>query len=211
MIYMKSCRNRLIIVLSLVLFSACENLFFPATGAPEKVPALRSTPKGVIDQLVRAYETKRIDLFVELLPKDSRYRFYVAPSFADINKYRLTLDNAVSRYRYVNGIAFYYWTYDDEIRKHKALFDNADQIQFITPPFVDTTSYFFTVDDKGDTTNVEMVVTGGELSVMDITSNIDYRGILERQIFYLERSTADKLWFIRTWFDLSSATTPPPS
>lgn len=190
-------------------FFSCENPFFPPTGKPDKTFSLRSTPEGVLKQLIEAYESKRIDLYEELL-SDS-FQFYVAPTFISSYqaKYDYAYESADTMLSFTTGSKFYYWTKAEEVESHRKLFSNDDgknkEIRFrYAPELTSTRSY-------GDSAYIEMMITGGELLIQLSTTGaviqtVEYTIAIEKQVFLLERDRKDKsLWVIRKWYDLSNA------
>jgi len=194
------------------LFCICRNPFFPPLGIPDKGSPLRATPKGVITQLINSYEQQRLDLFQELLA--SKYRFYVSPSFVSLYNSEgksyvnppeprdtMLHDALIQTYSY-----YYYWTQGVEIQSHTGFFKQAQSIVFTIKPYVNSGDIRYIVDSTGDTTNVEMLMTGGEIdAIFDLGGGtIDEEIIsIENQVFLLERD-AGKLWVIRKWYDFGS-------
>lgn len=188
---------------------SCENPFFPDTGTPQKTFSFRSTPEGVLKQLILSYESKRLDLYKELL-SDS-FQFYVAPSFISsyATKYVYEFEGADPNLTFVSGTKFYYWTKKEEEESHRKLLQDGDgkvkEIRYISSPVVSKIRYK-TIDN--DTVNVEMMITGGEL-LIQLSSMLltrEYLIAIEKQVFWLERDkTDDKLWVIRKWYDMSNA------
>ena len=135
----KCCRGVIVVA---ALFCGCFDPFFPPAGVPLSVGSGRSTPAGVVQQLFRAYETRQINLFMDLFSPAKDFRFYVSPSFqADYAKERggsATLETIDSMFSYVRqtlGITeMYYWTYDDEIELTGNMFTQAEDIIYSLPP-----------------------------------------------------------------------------
>jgi hypothetical protein len=199
--------------LPLALALSCDTLFLPPTGFPEEGPNLRSTPKGTIEHLFRAYEDKRIDLFTELLPKNGTYRFFISPDYSDAYAATHSTDAIIARveeseYAYVRAGSYYYWGHESEIAKHRRLFSMADAIEFTEYPIIDERDFRYRVNEDGDTTHVEVRMTAGELCIgfRDTLYCTQKEG--QMQVFLLEkevdRRTGDRLWVIRDWFDLNS-------
>ena len=71
---------RIGLVVIIGVFCLCRNPFFPETGPPvdQRSPQQRSTPQGVVDQLIESYESRRIDMFEELQPTDGSFQFFIA-------------------------------------------------------------------------------------------------------------------------------------
>ena len=189
---------------------SCRNPFLPPTGKPILSHMRREKPIGVIDQLIDSYELKRLDLFEDLLA-DS-FRFYVAQTFESTFKAKYTPDQCEkpdTNMLYVDGaVSYYYWTRPTELQSHRRLFTNDERatktIQFQPPPEITSTRYL--TNEKGDTTNAELRISGGELLITVTTSTLitNYTVSIEKQVFYLEKDP-DNLWVIRKWYDLSSA------
>jgi hypothetical protein len=193
---------------------SCGSLLLPSVGFPEDVPNLRTTPKGTIEYLFRAYEDKRIDLFIELLPKNKNFRFFISPDYS--NEYVATRgpEAAIqtisdSQYHYVRDGNYYYWGHESELAKHRNLFNLADAIEFREYPIIDDERDFrYRVNKDNDTTHVEVRMTSGELCIgfRDTLYCTQKNG--QMQVFLLERevdrTSGEKLWVIRDWFDLNS-------
>jgi hypothetical protein len=196
----------------LTLILSCDSLLLPPTGFPEDGPSLRSTPKGTIEYLFRAYEEKRIDLFTELLPKNGTYRFFISPDYSDAYAATHSTDAVLERieegqYAYVKPGSYYYWGHESELAKHRRLFSMADSIKFIEYPVLDE-HFKYRIDDSNDTAQVEVRTTFGELCIgfRDTLYCTQKEG--QSQVFLLERETdrktGDRLWVIKDWFDLNS-------
>jgi hypothetical protein len=207
------------------LFAAllfCDNPFFPKTGIPPVTSAMRSTPQGVIRQLINAYEARRIDLYTDLFSTAHDFRFYVSPAFA-VDGYTARFgarpcEEVDSMCRYVknniNDECFYYWTYAEEIMGAQNLFQKATDISFVsTPTYADEIRYI--TDDNNDTVNVEVVMRGGTIDIqggvyIDSANQRcvdEYPVDIYEQVFYLERDPQDNsLWVIKKWFDLGTST-----
>jgi hypothetical protein len=200
-----------------LLFLACDNPFFPRTGEPLKVDTGRKTPAGVIDQLYRSYETRQINLFMDLFSPTKDFRFYVSPSFVTdyVNEHgsaNIEIIDSSFSYAYARVLdrKAYYWTYDDEIQIHNNMFSEAVSIQFTqTPQPVDSNSInYFTAPDG--TQYAEVVVRDGMLL---ITAKTPYDRVVDDypvdigvQVYYLERDPRNpSLWVIAKWFDLGTA------
>lgn len=209
-----------------VLMVLCDDPFFPVTGMPPLVKGPRSTPQGLVQQLINAYENRRIDLYMDLFSPAHDFRFYVSPVFA--------ADNSANGYQArfgarpcepvdtmchyvkdnINDSCFNYWTYDEEMQATEGLFQKSTQITFSAPPFF-AGNIRFIVNGGGDTTNVEVVMDGGAIVVdgtpdySDPTQPFAYEYTIEidKQVFYLERDPdSPELWVIQKWFDLGTAT-----
>jgi hypothetical protein len=193
---------------------ACDTLFLPPTGIPEDGPSLRSTPRGTIEYLFRSYENRRIDQFIELLPRNGTYRFFISPDFSDIYASTHSTDALLTNieegeYHYVRSGSYYYWGHDSEIAKHRRLFDMADVIEFTEYPIIDDERNFrYTVTPDGDTTHVELRMTAGELCVGQRDTLFCTSKERMIQVFLLEkeidRRTGNMLWVIKDWFDLDT-------
>jgi hypothetical protein len=196
---------------------ACDNPFLPATGEPLKVDTGRQTPAGVIQQLYTSYETRQINLFMDLFSPTKDFKFYVSPSFQ--TDYAQTsggsnVENIDSSFSYayshvLDGKA-YYWTYNDEIQIHNNMFSNAVDIRFTQMPQpVDTNSIYYFVGPEG-TLYAEVVVRDG---MLQITAKTPYDQVVDDyyvdigvQVFYLEKDPRNpSLWVIAKWFDLGTA------
>jgi hypothetical protein len=147
---------------------ACDNPFFPPTGTPSATVKLRDTPQGVIDQLIISYESRRIDLFNDLLSPSGGYKFYVAKSYQTEyvqggNHAHLldVIDSA--RYHFVPRGDYYYWGYNEEIEKHKRIFSIIHSMRFDPRPVYkpdcapgDTeTCFVYTIEETVETLTVK--------------------------------------------------------
>ena len=96
---------------------ACS--FVPNTGVP--IDTSPDTPLSTIDNLLDAYETRRIHSFEELFLADS-FRFYLSPQLVasgitpEVNVGSEEID---SFFVYVPEGTYSYWSYDDEMRSHR--------------------------------------------------------------------------------------------
>lgn len=199
-------------LLPCLLLISCDLLLFPQTGLPEKALSLRATPQGTIEQLIRAYEDRRIDLFTDLLPDNKTFRFFVSPDYSAAYVASRGPDAMIERvdsqYQYVKAGSYYYWGHETEIAKHRNLFSMAEDIEFTEQPIIDPKDFRYTIDEQGETTHVEVKMTSGELCI-GLSHEIfctDKEG--QMQVFLLEREndrfSDEKLWVIREWFDLNS-------
>jgi len=208
-----------------VLLLLCDNPFFPSTGTPPVVKGPRSTPQGVIHQLINAYENKRIDLYRELFSSARDFRFYVSKVFAEDNspdgykaKFARPCELVDTMCQYIksniNDSCFFYLTYDEEMQAAEGLFQKSTQITYQgSPTFAAQTRYI--VNGNGDTTHVEVVMRGGTITVVGIPDYADpyqpfayeYPIDIQEQVFYLERDPdSPDFWVIQKWFDLGTAT-----
>jgi len=206
----------LLTIAALAMLFACDNPFFPRTGEPLKVDTGRQTPAGVIQQLYRSYETRQINLFMDLFSPKKDFRFYVSPSFQ--TDYALThsdanvenIDSSFSyAYAHVLDKKAYYWTYDDEIHKHNNMFSEAYEIQFTqTPQPVDSNSIMYFTGPDGNQ-YAEVVVRDGMLQLFANTAEVtngEYDIDIGVQAYYMEKDPRDtSLWVIAKWFDLGTA------
>jgi hypothetical protein len=179
---------------------------------PLRTVSLRSTPAGVIDQLVKAYEEQRIDLYTDLFPASGSFRFYVSPQFVSTfqsmpfynDNLREVRDTLL---RYIgNDPYYYYWTQDIEVQAHRNLFSQAISINFSEQPNVNPGDFNYIVNSHGDTTNVEMLMTGGQINIIWSTPENGFEeDVIEvdKQVFFLEKD-AHNLWVIRKWYDFGS-------
>jgi len=211
------------------LYFHCSNPFFPPTGLPPiEGEKLRSTPEGVIEQLVTSYQEKRLSSFRDLLISREGFRFYVESNA--INQLQLNnLREVANNEKIEGGIPFIdsgtnfgYITYDTEIKIHRQLFA-AQSITFITPLRIDSIHYIIeseTVPDSDtsftttyDTTAA--VVRVWEKAQIEIYSEWlkdrqsdkreSFKFTIEKQVFYLVRDPEDpSLWVIAKWFELYS-------
>jgi hypothetical protein len=205
-----SCALSFWMVASAVFFiCSCRDPFFMPTGEPYKTESLRSRPEGVIKQLINSYEQQRIDLYEDLFPQSGLFRFYVSPQFTSTyltRSYANPPESTDVRLQFISANSYYYyWTQNIEIQSHKKLFSQASSIVFSVQPDFDPNRFHYLVNEKGDTTNVEIELLNGTI---DITVTIDgmldqYPVAIDKQVFLLERD-ADNLWVIRKWYDFGS-------
>jgi hypothetical protein len=206
----RRCNPSSVSVFLLCIALSCRNPFFPPTGMPDKVPPLRSTPAGVIKQLIQAYESKDLNLFQDLFPPSKSFQFYVCPTFY-VSSYssrsyvnppepRDTRLQNIGEYSY-----YYYWVQDIEIQSHLKLFKNAESIEFKIKPDVNPGNFRYITNDTGDTVNVEVLMENGEIFIKIKTATYSDESTIaiEKQVFFLERD-ADNLWVIRKWYDFGS-------
>jgi hypothetical protein len=199
-----------------MLLLACNNPFFPETGQPLKVDTGRQTPAGVIQQLYRSYETRQINLFMDLFSPTKDFRFYVSPSFG--TEYSLkygssNIENIDSSFSYaytrVLDRKAYYWTYDEEMQIHNNMFSQTMSIEFDQRPQpVDSNSINYFTGPDG-THYAEVVVMDGILMItkasgVNVVEKFEIK--IGVQAFYLERDPRNpSLWVIAKWFDLGTA------
>jgi hypothetical protein len=195
---------------ALCVLGCCFNPFFPPTGTPDPTPPLRSRPEGVIRQLIQAYEMKRIDLFTDLFPASRSFQFYVSPSFVTTYGSRGYVNPPEPRDTLLHYIVespyYYYWTQELEIQSHRNLFSKAESIEFTVRPSVNPGDFRYLADEKGDTTNVEVLMTNGQITIKVNAGTFteEYTIMIDRQVFFLERDPAG-LWVIRKWYDFGSS------
>lgn len=177
----------------------------PGTGVPVDYHSedQRSTPQGVIEQLIESYESRRIDLFEEILPKDGSFRFFVAPTFHDADKGKYTLkETRDTRLRHIDQSEYYYyWEQVVEVDAHDRLFTQAERIRFELKPVLSDIRKFI---DNGDTA-AEVLLEDGELRIgrwVDADTVELYTVPITKQVFLLEKDE-DDLWVIKKWYDFS--------
>jgi len=203
----------LITLLLIFLFYCSNNPFFPKTGEPLTKNIGRTTPWGTIDQLFRAYETRNINLFMDLFSPAKDFRFYISPSFESdylrtrSNVNRETIDTSLIYIKSRGITQAYYWTYDEEIKIHNNLFSSAIEIGYsVYPQPIDTNNIVYIHTQEG-IKYAEVVVRSGMLLIRVKTewdkTVIDYFVDIGEQVFYLERDPQNpSLWVITKWFDL---------
>jgi hypothetical protein len=196
-------QNLIFIVIIGLLFAYCGSPFLPVTGVPPEQPVdlhMRSTPEGIIKQLIESYETRSIELFTDLFPDDSSFQFFIAPDYfsaIDINKY--DYEERDQRLMHLADNKYYYWTQTREIDKHRRLFDYIDEIEFVSEPTLEVRVF----TDNGERM-AEVLATSGEMEVSDNQGSriVIYRVKIEKQVFLMQKD-ADNLWVIRKWYDFS--------
>ena len=186
-----------------LLFSYCGSPFLPETDVPPEQPVdlhMRSTPEGVITQLIESYETRTIELFTDLFPDDSSFQFFIAPDyFSDIDISKYDSEERDQRLLHLVDNKYYYWTQTREIVNHISLFDRMDEIEFVDKPTLEVRKF----TDNGDSL-AEVLATNGEMEIYDDqgTKIYVYHVKIEKQVF-LMRKEPDNLWVIRKWYDFS--------
>jgi hypothetical protein len=202
-----------------VLSVQCGTPFFPQTGDPPSEVQLRLTPEGVVQQLVNSYESRRFDLFEELLYSEQDFRFYVE---LDPNIYTgLThiqtdrTENVKLNSNYVQNGAYVYLTYSDEVNIHRKLFQNAQDITFDDRLQVVTVEYLRSLNSDSsalDSTNAAYAVVRTDNASIRITADIidaaygDPTHVFPvgKQVFYVKKDS-DGLWRILYWFELDAS------
>jgi len=186
----------------------CKNPFLPPVGDPveERITGQRSTPQGVVDQLIESYETLSIALFRDLMPDDGSFRFFIAPDYFDdyvISMHGETLfESRDERLQFIGQSEYYYyWTQASEIERHTRLFSQIDRIEFVSRPGLESVREF----EYGGDTLAELLVTGGAfMNFRSLPGDTveQYSVSIDRQVFLLGKD-AEKLWIIRKWYDFS--------
>ncbi len=204
--------RRLLPLLAAAMAIGCMcdgNPYAPETGAPVTGTPRRSSPTGVVDQLLSAYENKSLGLFTDLFAEDNSFRFYVSPKLIEAGTSVNTISEQIdSTYEYIPEGTYHYWTYDSEKRSHERLFDQAVSITVAVRPVYEEEDFVYHLSAGGDTVGVEVLMVGGELIVrvpIDATTNHDYPVAIERQVFYLTRDDSNDRWVIRKWFDFGTS------
>ena len=187
-----------------LLLCFCRSPFFPPTGTPPHTPPMRSTPAGVIKQLLLAYANRDYNLYQDLFPADGSFRFYVTPTWtSEITHVSLLSEPADPRLIYTGNYPYYsYWTQSTELASANGLFSNSTYI-VVSPPTVDPGLFHYIIDSVShDTTNVEVLMGEGELDVY--LPDQEPIGIaIEKQVFLLSRDP-NKLWVIKKWYDFGT-------
>jgi hypothetical protein len=195
-------------VAGLVLLLSCTELL-PPTGEPLPTPR---GPTDVIDDLLYAYETRRIDVFISaLIPEnsssspDSVFRFYISPRLSVVTPtVEVKTVEIDSQYAYVPPGSYRYWTRESEVRSAERLFDKADWIEYTIRPLYEESDFVYHYDSLGDTVGVEVLMVGGTMTIQapDATTPNTYSLFevdIERQVFYLIKRAGR--WYIKDWFD----------
>jgi hypothetical protein len=214
----KRINHRLFVMPVYLILLSCFNPFFPPIDNPpgSVTNTLRSTPFGIIQQLVNAYQKQDIDLYRELFSIEQDFRFYVLPEFSSSNIITTCerIDTVLCAYIISNNLrCLNYWTYSEEMKSHTHLFERADQIT-LNCRNIDPSDIRYIVNENRETTNVEVILRGGALTItgkpyFDIEGNAlqDYYEVADigQQVFYLEKDPQNSsLWVIQKWFDLNS-------
>lgn len=198
--------NKKYFLLIYTFFLSCKNPFFPPSGEPQEIhsKSLRDTPQGVIEQLIQSYESRRIDLFKDLLPEDGSFKFFVAPDFFNdyLTKYQKLSETRDERLKLIGQYEYYYyWTQDAEIESHTRLFSQAASIRFIGRPVVENIRKFTNSNDS----LAELLVTGGILEIgryIDVDTIEVFTVNISRQVFLVGKDSK-ALWVILKWYDFS--------
>ncbi|MBN1308705.1 MAG: hypothetical protein JXA18_12350 [Chitinispirillaceae bacterium] len=183
----------------------CGNPFFPPTGMPAEQTSQRATPQGLLDQLIESYETQRIDLFIDLLPDDGSFQFFIAPDFFDEYKikYQQLSEARDVRLQFIGQSEYYYyWTQDMEEERHKRLFSKGTSIEFTEKPTLASVREF----TDGTDTLAELLVAGGKFEYTwypDAYTIEVFIVEIAQQVFLINRDS-ENLWVIRKWYDFSS-------
>jgi hypothetical protein len=192
---------------SLLLLFSCSDIFLPPTGTPLGSSFKRASPEGVVDQLIGAYTSRRIDLIEDLLA-DS-FQFYVAPAFYDYyeQKYSYYDPEAWDTSMAFVSTAlskpyFYYWKRKDELERTKKIFTNTLSSEFRYPPII--SGLVYTISSNNDTVQAELRLSYGVLYLV-LNGREDEYVDVDNQVFLLRKDN-DGLWVIRKWYDLSSET-----
>jgi len=203
-----------------LLTAGCGSPFLPETGVPQREQSFRRTPKGVVQQLVYAYENRRLDLFQDLLYSKSDFRFYVEPDpvilagFHSINTGQT--EDVCLRHSFILDGKYTFLTYNQEIDIHRNLFNEAEQISFYDQALnVDTVQYFLSIDSVDatllpDSSGALYAMARTEATRISIKAQRVFNAYHEethvfpvgRQVFYLKKDD-DGLWRILRWFELA--------
>jgi hypothetical protein len=195
---------------------SCGSPFFPDTGPPNQGQELRETPEGAVGQLVKSYESRRLDLFEELLYSEQDFRFYipddprVLDSLQKISKDRRDYVDLNSDY--VREGNYVYLTYSEELAIHEHLFQQARDIEFVLPLSVINVEYLNSLggsDQVSDSTGAQLaMVRTNNASIRiaaDVVLSVYHEEAHEfpvgKQVFYL-RKDSEGLWRILYWFEL---------
>jgi hypothetical protein len=196
-------------VLACALVAGCELYpFFPATGEPLSRPSHALSPAEVIDQLLTAYQTARIDLYEEIFPSDHSFRFYVSPAMSvGTQSYIASELVDLGDSSWVRRGTYHYWSYDAELRSTQNLFERATIITIDMRPVYDPGDFRYHIQGS-DTVGVEVRMVGGEIGMsipvpdspwITMLTGVD----IQSQVFYLRRYQGE--WKIAKWFDLGTA------
>jgi hypothetical protein len=208
-----------ILFITFMVFTSCFNPFFPPTDSPPASNSLRSTPQGIINQLVDAYQKRDYYLYRDLFSESQDFRFYVYPGFSsEKDKLVQTCEKVDSMCAYIlsKGLTcLKYWTYSDEMLSHTKLLnpDNVEKIQ-LSFSSLDPGDIRFIINGNHETTNVEVIMRNGTLNVDtkafvgdDGNSYQDHYYVddIGEQVLYLEKDPKNPaLWVILKWFDLKA-------
>jgi hypothetical protein len=202
----------LLLMLCTILGLRCDNPFLPPTGTPVKFPSnlpadLRSTPQGLLAQLIESYESMRIDLFTDLLPTDGSFRFFITQGFFSENqdRFRQRSEPPDGRLQYLEAAdSYHYWTQTEEIDKHTRMFRSALNIDFKAKPGIESIRRFV---DNGDSL-AELKITGGEFWLLFSTAEgdsiITNPVAIEKQVFLIQQDAGHR-WVIKKWYDFGSS------
>ena len=163
----------------------------------------RLSPQDLIDQLVESYESKRLDLFIDLLPDDNSFKFFVAPGY--VEEYRTKHVELIgmpdTNLMFVESDSCYYWEQLEEIDKHMKMFKGAKEIEFKMKPFLSSIRWF----ENGVDSLAEIVVNGGKL-VLDVINGDSietYQTFVDNQVLLIQLDSGHR-WVIKQWYDFST-------
>jgi hypothetical protein len=198
----------LVAVAGVFVVSCANNPFLSDTGKP--IDTSPDSPLSVLDNLLDAYETQRIDSFEELFLADS-FKFYLSPQLVESGispNVTVNSEQIDTSFVHVSAGTYSYWTYDSEVRSHRRLFDRANSIRVSIEPLYDELDLVYHVDALGDTVGAEVVMRGGEMTLDVPRENeayiIDIFTIdIDQQVFYMV-PVEGLGWLIKKWFDLGT-------
>ncbi|MBN1982801.1 MAG: hypothetical protein JW795_14805 [Chitinivibrionales bacterium] len=189
-----------------VLVFGCQNPFFPMIDVPTSNPPNLQTPEGVIAELVRAYENKRLSLFQKLIYDNAAFKFYI-----QANPSKLLNLNHINKshieyltHSFVVNDNYLYLDYGQEYRIHENLFNSKNKLTFTDPLTIESISYP-TLQQFPDT--VDAIVRTDKASLTIISDVlVEYKDRtaefnLSRQIFHLKKDSQGN-WRIYQWYEV---------
>jgi hypothetical protein len=199
-----------------IIAAGCGSPFFPDTGPPLNEQTSRATPEGVVQQLVKSYESRRIDLFEELMYSEQDFRFYVELDLDVSGFTKIMIDRTETvdlNSDYFQDGAYVFLTYSEEKLVHQKMFQQATSIFFDERLEVVSVEYLRSLGGGGsvsDSANAGFAVVRTDNASIRITADIIkqlYNGEawsfpVGKQVFYLKKDM-DGLWRILFWFELA--------
>lgn len=198
-----------------LLWVSCDNPFLPPIGEPIESFSLgssRATPEGAIEQLLLAYESRRLETFIVVL-NPATFRFYIPVSVASqldkIDGSRIETVRDSTFLPWWNGSEYVYLSFAEERRIHQNLFSQADELSFVVKPQktakrvfetiigYDTTFGFDTLHGCGDASDC---VQSGTLRSQDtIVADTLITALLDTPLVVLEYSPSELMVRASRW------------
>lgn len=203
------CRITLLVFILFIFFPGCFNPFFPKTDVPLSGTYLTSLD-GVIRQLVKSYESNRLDLFKDLFDNQQQFRFYIQSTTAiDTTLHHIpTTRKVYLKEDYIPIGNYMYLDYSEEMRVHTNLLATDNEIIFTTALRILKKDYIIIVTDTATDTIAGIIHT--DKAKITITSEVLLKALGKRtvefpigeQVFYCQRDQ-NNLWRIKFWYELN--------